>query len=239
MKILQLPVTTSTNDNAKRAAEAGEPEGLVIHALCQTAGRGRQGREWESAEGNLYASLLLRPRCSPQEAGFYSFVAALAVYDAVRDFLPQADVQTKWPNDVLVGGKKISGILLEAAPIDNGMVDWLVIGIGINVLNHPSNGLYPATSLAAEASSQVSVQTVLETLLQHFEKWQMALKNGGFEPIRTAWLARAKTGPIVARLPHETINGDFEGLDERGSLILRLDDGSKKAISAADVFFPA
>jgi BirA family transcriptional regulator, biotin operon repressor / biotin---[acetyl-CoA-carboxylase] ligase len=253
----QLSSTESTNAEAKRAAEAGEAEGLVVQALRQTAGRGRQGRAWESPEGNLYMSVLLRPRCSPQEAGLYSFVAALAVCDAVRAFLPEADIKLKWPNDVLVGGKKISGILLEAAPVERGVVDWLVVGIGVNILHHPEGGLYPATSLAGEEAFSIQhsvfakaspdksafrdepVQTILTKCLQSLDHWRRMLLNEGFGPVREAWMARAKTGLIEARLPHDTVLGEFDGLDVRGSLILRLPDGTKRAIAAGDVFFGA
>ncbi|NTU77616.1 MAG: biotin--[acetyl-CoA-carboxylase] ligase, partial [Alphaproteobacteria bacterium] len=233
----QLEATASTNEDAKAAALAGEAEGLVIQALRQTSGRGRQGRGWESPEGNFYASVLLRPRCAPREAGFYSFIAALAVSDAVRSFLPRAEIQLKWPNDVLVGGKKISGVLLEASPVDKDAVAWLVIGMGVNVRQHPENGLYPATSLAAEGAGGASVDKVLERLLESLERWREAFLQDGFASIRKAWLEQAKRGPIVARLPHETVEGAFEGLDENGRLILQLADGAKRAIAAGDVFF--
>ena len=123
-RIRQLAETSSTNDEAKRAAEAGEDEGLVVWALKQTAGRGRHGRLWESPEGNIYCSVLLRPDCDARHAGHYSFVAALALADTVHEFLPNAAVTLKWPNDVLVDGKKISGILLES-PAAARLIGWL------------------------------------------------------------------------------------------------------------------
>ena len=236
-RLRQVAVTASTNADAKQAAEAGESEGLVFQALRQTAGRGRQGRGWESPEGNLHTSILLRPCCSLQTAGHFSFVTALAVHDAVRAFLPDADLALKWPNDVLVSGKKISGILLEAAPVENGVMEWLVIGIGVNVQHHPENGLYPATSLQAEGAIQAEPQAVLETLLGALEGWCTMLLREGFAPIRAAWLAKAQKGPVTARLPVETVNGEFSGLDEQGRLILRLPDGAERAIAAGDVFF--
>ncbi len=237
-RVQRLPETASTNDDAKRAADAREAEGLVIQALRQTAGKGRQGRAWDSPEGNLYMSVLLRPRCPPQEAGLYTFVTSLAVYDAVREYLPDADIALKWPNDVLVNGKKICGILLEAAPVKNGLVEWLVIGIGINVAHFPDNPLYPATSLAQEGANTELSET-LEALLEGLYGWRKILRTEGFASIRKAWLERAKKGPIEARLPNETIKGEFKGLDEHGRLILNLLDGSEKAIAAGDVFFQA
>lgn len=238
MRILHLPTTASTNADAKVAAESGEPEGLVVHALRQTAGRGRQGRGWESPEGNLYMSLLLRPHCPPQEAGRYSFAAALAIYDAVQGGLPDAPVQLKWPNDVLVGGKKISGLLLEAGAAEGGVIPWLVIGIGINVRHHPEQALYPTTSLAAEGAA-ADVEDVLQALLAWLDHWLKVLRAEGFSPLRQAWLARARTGVITARLPNAIFEGTFAGLDDQGRLCLQLSDGSLRHIAAGDVFFGA
>lgn len=145
-RIRRLVTTSSTNDDAKRAAEAGEGEGLVVHALQQTAGRGRHGRTWHSPEGNLYCSALLRPG-DARLFGHYSFVAALALADTVRAFVPQVNITLKWPNDVLVNGKKIGGILLEAGE------GWLVIGMGLNIRHYPDNAMYPATSLYEQITS--------------------------------------------------------------------------------------
>jgi len=158
-RIRNLDVTTSTNDDIRKAAESGEPEGLVIIANRQTGGKGRHGRVWESPEGNLYCSVLLRPKNLPACAGFYSFVAALAVHALVSEYLrPMSspppgrgalpDITLKWPNDVLVNGKKISGILLEVAD------DALIVGIGLNIAHHPETALYPATSLRAELAAR-------------------------------------------------------------------------------------
>ena len=252
-RLHKIPVTTSTNAEAKRAAEAGEPEGLVIQALRQTAGQGRQGRVWDSPEGNLYASLLLRPHCGIQEAGNYTFVAALAVYDTVREFLPEAVIHLKWPNDVLVEGRKISGILLEAAPVEEGRVPWLVIGVGINVLHCPDTGM--ATSLHYEmrksdrfeaphtkgipAFAGMTEADVLTAFLNHFALWQKTLVQNGFAPLRSAWLSHAKTGLMTIRLPRETLEGTFSGLNDQGHLIVTLANGAERAIAAGDVFFPS
>lgn len=242
-RLRSVPVTASTNADLQQAAEAGEPEGLVIRAMRQTAGRGRQGREWDSPEGNLYASILLRPACSLREVGCYSFIAALAVHDTIAAFLPPEGIQLKWPNDVLVKGGKISGILLESSPAAADGVAWLVIGIGVNVLHCPDQALYPTTSLALESRAcgmqeMPSVDAVFARLLESFEARRQQFLRHGFAPIRQDWLARAKTGAITARLPHETVEGQFCGLDEQGALILRLADGRERAIAAGDIFFP-
>src|SRR5271163_1347566 len=114
-RIKKLDTATSTNDEVKHGAASSESEGFVVWALRQTAGRGRYGRTWESPEGNLYASILLRPACDMKQAAHYGFAAALALHDTVQVLAPQTKITLKWPNDVLADGKKISGILLETS----------------------------------------------------------------------------------------------------------------------------
>jgi BirA family biotin operon repressor/biotin-[acetyl-CoA-carboxylase] ligase len=230
--IRRIEVTASTNDDAKRAAETGAPEGLVVWALTQTAGRGRQGRAWQSPEGNLYFSVLLRPPLPKRAWGNYSFVAALAISEVVRGFLPDAIVELKWPNDVLAQGKKISGILLESGG------DFLIAGIGLNVQNIPENPLYPATSLAAEKSNLPPLEDVLNAILESFNVWYVRMNEKGFAPIRAAWLAEARKGNLRVRLPDKTeLVGEFVDLDSEGNLHLRLQDGTERNINAGDVFF--
>ena len=229
-RVQKLISTPSTNDDAKLAAQAGEAEGLVIQALRQTSGRGRHGRVWESPEGNLYSSILLRPTLAAKDIGQLSFVAALAIHDTVRAFLPKADITLKWPNDVLVDGKKISGILLESGE------GWLVMGIGLNVRHHPEGGLYPSTSLTASGAGDLALDEVLVKLLEHVGQWYETLQKKGFEPVRAAWLSHAKTGAMTVKLPNGTIEGDFVGLDANGCLRLRLADGTERAIATGDVF---
>jgi len=234
--VCHLSSTDSTNSVAVTAAEAGRPEGYVVCAAQQTGGRGRLGRTWESPEGNLYASILLRPRCSMQEACYYSFVAAMAVYDAIALVRGDTDLQLKWPNDVLIDGQKISGILIETAPVQEGVIDWLVMGVGINVSSSPDNTPYPTTNLAKEGAD-VSVASLLEAFLGALERWHSTLKHDGFGPVRRAWLADAKRGEVSVKLPSETLAGQFAGLDPTGGLILRLADGSERVIQAGDVFY--
>jgi BirA family biotin operon repressor/biotin-[acetyl-CoA-carboxylase] ligase len=279
-RIRQLAVTQSSNDDAKRAAEAGEPAGLVIWALKQTGGKGRHGRTWESPEGNLYMSALLRPACDARIAALYSFAAALAVYNLVSESLSphrgervaiahtnerwsgeggvsgyrpivpphpnplplergegNKNVALKWPNDVLVDGKKIAGILLESATANTGSIEWLVIGIGLNVAYHPEGGLYPATSLAAQGATTLAVPTILDRLLGHLGHWSEMLEKQGFSPLRAAWLEKAHKGRMTVRLPSGALDGDFADLDSEGRLRLRLADGTEQAIATGDVFF--
>ena len=238
IELHKLLFTYSTNDDARQAALSGAAEGLVIQAERQINGKGRQGRAWDSPVGNLYCSILLRPQCDVQQAGHYSFIAALAVRATLTELLPQASVQLKWPNDVLVNGKKISGILLEAAPAQDNKIDWLVVGIGVNCRHHPDHPAYPTSSLKAEGAALTAPDQVLAVLLAQLEGWVASYRQHGFGPIRAAWLTYARRGAITARLSDRTYEGEFCDLDPYGRLIIRLADGTEQAIAAADVFFP-
>jgi BirA family biotin operon repressor/biotin-[acetyl-CoA-carboxylase] ligase len=231
-RVRTVEVTVSTNDDARYAAEAGEPEGLVVHSLRQTSGRGRQGRVWESPKGNLYCSFLLRPTEPPRNYGHTSFIAALALHDVVSKFLPVSAVVTlKWPNDVLVDGNKIAGILLEAGE------GWLIIGIGLNVAHHPEAAMYQTTSLKHYGAASLSIDAIRDSLLSHLGEWLECYRSKGFEPIRKAWLERAQQGALTVKLPKETVQGTILGLDENGALRLRLADSQERAIASGDVFF--
>ncbi len=230
-----LEETGSTNDDVKQAADKGAAEGTVVWALRQSAGRGRGGRRWQSPEGNLYFSILLRPEIPLKRRGLYSFVIALAVSDVLQDLVPESTVELKWPNDVLVNGKKIAGILLE------GGEGWLVAGIGVNVMHHPDNPLYPVTSFAQEKAAIKDLRVVLDRVLEALGNWYERMNAEGFAPIREAWLSRARKGIMKVRLPNGTedaeIQGRFADLDNEGNLCLILADGSLKTISTGDVFF--
>jgi len=230
-RVQKLDITTSTNDEVRRAAAAGEVEGFAVVAEQQTAGRGRQDRVWESPKGNLYCSVLLKPNDMPRTAGLYSFVVALAVRDTLRHLLPESVLTLKWPNDVLANGKKISGILLEVAG------DILIVGVGINVASYPGATLYPATSLVAEGAKSTDLTELLNRFLESLNIWHPRLPSDGFQPVREAWLAHAQKGAMTVRLPRETVQGTFGGLDENGCLRLLLADGAERSISTGDVLF--
>ncbi len=225
----------STNSEALARARGGERGPLWITARAQTAGRGRRGRSWVSESGNLYATLLLTDPAPPERAAQLSFVAALAVHDAVvacaGALAPRLGF--KWPNDVLLDGAKLAGILIEA----EGTRPLLVaVGIGINCRHHPAATELPATDLAT-AGAAVTVEELFKALslamVQRVRAWEE-----GFAAIRTAWLARAGGvgGELCARLGTREITGRFETLDEAGRLILRLPDGRREAIAAGEVF---
>lgn len=228
----------STNEEAKRQAVSGAPAGTLIWARTQAAGRGRRGRAWVSVPGNFYLSLLLRPERPAGAAAQLGFAAALAVGEALVPLLPRlVDLAYKWPNDVLVAGRKISGILLESQAAGEGRVDWLVVGIGINLVSFPEDSEYPATSLAAVGAAPVAIEALLEAVARAFHFWYERWLAEGFAPLRTAWLARARgLGQSVrVRLPQGESEGCFAGLDEEGALL--LDTGTaRRRITAGDVF---
>ena len=231
----------STNDEAARMAQGGAAAGTVVWAHRQTAGRGRRGRTWESPTGNLFCSVLLRPKVSPAVAAELSLVAAVGVADTVAEILGgDAAVEQKWPNDVLVDGAKIAGILLESSGATGSRVDWVVIGMGLNVQSSPDEPEPPSTSLRQQGAS-VAVGDVLGLLLRCLHAQYARWETAGVAPIRAAWLDRARGvgQPITVRLPDKTMQGRFADLDETGALILEMPDGQRRRVTAGDVFYAA
>lgn len=220
----------STNDEAKRLANEGAPHGTVVHADEQTSGRGRLAHAWFSPPGNLYVSILLRTGQSAARSTELSFLAALAVADTVEALLPrQTRAMLKWPNDVLVSGAKIAGILLELVN------DATIIGIGLNVLVAPSNTAYKTTTIVANggiASVDGARDILLERLGRHLAIWQ----TDGFGPIREQWLDRSY--PIGAAIrvnsAGKAVAGHFAGLDLDGALLLDTPQGRERIV-AGDV----
>lgn len=233
----------STNAEAARRASAGARVPGWIMARRQVSGRGRRGRAWAMPEGNLAATCLSFPNCAPLIAAQTSFIASLAVADLFAHAAPRAECRVKWPNDVLLNGRKAAGILLESAS-DGGRVVWLACGIGINLAAAPDAGDLPEgahipTSVIAEGGIAITPDDALLHLAAAMHRWQGIHRREGFEAIRLAWLARAaRLGEeITARLPNETVNGIFEDVDAEGSLVLRTPTGAR-VIAAADVYFP-
>ncbi len=236
VKLMAHDSIGSTNAEALALARDGERGPLWITAARQTAGRGRRGNIWISEPGNLYASLLLANPSPPQRAAELSFVAVLAVHDAVAEVAPSlgSRLAVKWPNDLLIDGAKCAGILIEAEG------STLVIGIGVNCAHHPAATPYPAIDLAA-AGATVSPQRLFARLskqmMVRLAQWQ---RGAGFASIRADWLA-CVTGlgqDIRVRLPQRELAGQFQALDEAGRLLLRLPDGRLEAVSAGEVFAP-
>lgn len=243
--------TGSTNADMLALAAAGAAEGSWLRAERQTAGKGRQGRAWESPVGNFYGSTLVRLRPTDPPAPTLALVTAVALEEAVSTFrrpgagrgrhvaspsgdpgLRRGDVVLKWPNDLLIDGAKLSGILLERTG------DAIVVGIGVNLAHHPDLPDRPTTSLAAQGVT-VDATTFADVLAESFARWLSRWRSEGLGPIRQRWLDRAHpTGTaLTARLPDgSSHDGLFDGLTADGALILRLADGSRHVIHAGDVF---
>jgi len=225
----------STNDEARRLAEAGAAERLVVTGEIQTAGRGRQGRTWISPHGGLYVSFLLRPPVRPAQAGELGFGVAVAVAETVERLAPKAKAQCKWPNDVLADGRKIAGILLESRGTPEA-VDWLVAGIGVNVVEAPETTAWPAASLAS-LGGDASVERALETLAARFDEWYRRWRVEGFAPLRESWLARAHGFGETLKVKRngDEREGKFVGLDPSGALMLELSEGRRETISYGEI----
>lgn len=241
-RLHRLDFVDSTNDEAKREAKrlallAGAGEVVVVWALSQTGGRGRRGRAWEGFPGNLYCSVLLRPDVPLRQMALLSFLAAVALADAVHDLAPTMELRCKWPNDVLCRGRKVAGILLET---EGAVAPWLVLGMGVNVAAAPDPAtlMYPASCLAAEGCG-ASAGEVLGALCHRLHGWLDRWRREGFAPVRAAWLDRAGGvgEAMTVRLERESLMGTFDGLDDDGALLLRLADGGRQRVMAGDVFF--
>ncbi|CAN5455652.1 biotin--[acetyl-CoA-carboxylase] ligase [soil metagenome] len=237
--VVVLDEIDSTNAEARRRAEAGVGGPVWLLGLRQTAGRGRRGRAWETGEGNLAATLLFNTDKPPAEAAQVSFVAALAVADLLAAYVPASLVSLKWPNDPLLGGLKVSGILVESGMRPTGGL-WIAVGVGVNLARKPIDSERPATALTTyrDAPPPKPIEAI-EVLAASFARWNDVWNRLGFPAIADAWTARAHGlgEPCVARLGTETLEGIAEGLDGDGALRLRLADGHVRRVTAGDVFF--
>ncbi len=237
--LIALDEAGSTNDEARERAACGAPEGTVVWARVQRAGRGRRGRSWVSPPGNLYFSVILRPACEARSVAQLSFVAALAVLDLVDGSLP-GRARCKWPNDVLVDGGKVAGVLLESALGPGGRVDWVVLGIGVNLASHPGiEGPIPSTSLADAGATTLAPEEALSSVLAALARGRQEWETQGFAAVRSAWLGRAHGlgGPVTVVNGERRLTGIFEGLDEGGALVLAQPGGEQLSIAAGDVLF--
>jgi len=219
-------------------ARFGDSGKLWVVACEQTKGRGRHGRVWSSPRGNLHASLLLIDPSPPQRAAELGFVAGIAVLHALRESLSgHRPLAIKWPNDVLYGGAKLAGILLESASLPDKRLAC-VAGIGVNCGLHPGDTPYEATDLAAITGTPVAPERLFEPLSAAMAHWLDIWAGGtGFEAVRAEWLSLA--GGLGTRIRVERLLQTFEGvfrtIDAHGRLILEQETGPL-AIEAGDVF---
>jgi BirA family transcriptional regulator, biotin operon repressor / biotin---[acetyl-CoA-carboxylase] ligase len=251
LRLESLGTTGSTNAEARLRAQRGERGPLWITATAQTQGRGRHGRTWISPPGNLYASLLLRDPSPFEYAPQLAFVAALALRDAValeakteaKTLVPQ--LKFKWPNDLLLDGRKCAGILIEGEATPGGEAGKrfiVVIGIGVNCSSHPPTGdggiSFPATDLQAHGAAITPEQLFARlsaTMYRRVTQWD---RGRGFPAILSDWLAHARGigEPIAVRNGDAEMQGRFVGLDHSGRLVLERSDGGITKIAAGDVF---
>ncbi|MGV6802598.1 MAG: biotin--[acetyl-CoA-carboxylase] ligase [Ruegeria sp.] len=234
-------VDSTLNEAARIAPSASGPVWIMAHH--QTAARGRRGRSWANPAGNLATTLLMMPTGNPEQAALRSFVAALALFDACVSVTGRAaGLSLKWPNDVLLNGGKLAGILLESTGQGRG-ISHLSIGIGVNLIDAPKpDALEPEAlrpvSLLSETGTQVTPEDFLTELASAFARHEDQFATYGFEPIRRAWLARAaRLGQVItARVGTSKTIGTFETVDAGGNLVLNTAKG-RVSIPAADVYF--
>jgi BirA family biotin operon repressor/biotin-[acetyl-CoA-carboxylase] ligase len=239
-EIRYLAVTDSTNRQAYTLGEAGAEEGTVVIAEEQSAGKGRLGRSWSSPPGvNLYLSVVLRPPLPPYAAPQLTFLSALAVSRTIAAITGLAPTH-KWPNDVLLDGAKVAGLLNEMSA-ETEVIHYVILGIGVNLNmqseQFPADLRYPATSLALEKGEIISRTTFARTLLRHLDRLYDLYLEVGFPPILKAWEAYFDLMGRQVEVDYQSrcVQGRVEGLDDDGALLLRLPDGQSEKVLAGDV----
>ncbi|MCB2111308.1 MAG: biotin--[acetyl-CoA-carboxylase] ligase [Defluviimonas sp.] len=240
-RIVLDEVDSTSSEAARRAGDLIAPTWILAHR--QSAARGRRGRPWISAPGNFAATLVMHPEGTPAAAALRSFTAALALAETLDGFLAgRGVVGLKWPNDVLLNGGKVAGILLESAG-QGARVAYLAIGIGVNLAAAPpaaalEPGASAPVSVAGETGVRIAPVAFLDRLAAAFARWETVLARDGFAPVRTAWLARAaRLGEVItARTFAETCQGRFDTIADDGALVLVTPSG-KRHIAAAEVYF--
>jgi len=229
----------STNARAATLAIAGEQGPLWVVAGAQSAGRGRRGRAWTSETGNLYASLMFRPHIRAQDMAALPFIVALAVRDAfVTLGVPENLVQCKWPNDILICGRKASGVLIESSARHGGFLDYVIIGIGMNLMHFPDDAAFGATSLRHATGREVTVKEAVSVLAEKLYDRINAWQVDDFKAVADEWTQHSwgLGQKRELRTHDETFTATLLGLSDDGALIARLDDGLEKRLYAGDVF---
>ncbi|MEM7043988.1 MAG: biotin--[acetyl-CoA-carboxylase] ligase [Pseudomonadota bacterium] len=230
----------STNDEAAKLADAGASSGTIVLADRQTTGRGRLGRRWHSEPGNLHASVLLRPDCSLKDAAQLSLLAGVALADVLIAECPaESVVRLKWPNDILIDGAKVAGILLESAGDKMGHLTHVILGVGVNLVWAPADVGYAVTSLEAKGFSGRPPAAWLADYAAALTSWLDRWQRDGFAEVRRTWVARSYGlgGSIRLRLDREDVDGRFVDLTEAGALLIERADGTRRELLAGDVVF--
>ncbi|MEM3731005.1 MAG: biotin--[acetyl-CoA-carboxylase] ligase [Candidatus Bathyarchaeia archaeon] len=239
-KIIFLREINSTNDFAKELASHGIEEGAVAVAEVQRAGRGRMGRQWSSPKGGLYFSIILRPKIKVSEAVKLVFVAGLAVAKVLEEIF-RLKVEVKWPNDVLVSGKKVCGILVEMNSVGDH-VNYLVVGIGVNAnvnveKQFPEHLRGTATSLEKELGEKIQLEELFKRLLEKLEIFYDLFLESGLAPILEEWKKYAffLNHHVDVISEHEKFSGLAVDVNSDGALIVRLKNGEIKRVLVGDI----
>jgi len=237
--VIKFEEIDSTNEEAKRLIRSGVlSKSTVITSKTQALGHGRYGRSWVSEEGNLYTSIIIKLDSTLDKAAQYSFIASIAVGETIRSQIDSKfKIEYKWPNDVLIDGKKVSGILLESLK-DNNSNHWLIIGVGVNINNCPQLTDKEVVCLSDVLIGSIDIYQFLNKLIYNFESQENLWKNQGFSCIRATWFKNAhRLGEeITVNLLNEKFKGKFEGINDNGELEVDV-DGKKHFISSGEVFF--
>ncbi|GAB5469031.1 MAG: biotin--[acetyl-CoA-carboxylase] ligase [Rhodospirillales bacterium] len=241
-RLLRYDSLDSTMSEAERLALAGAGDGTLVLADRQTAGRGRRGRVWNTPEGNLALSALLRPQVALGRAALIGFAAGLALHDSLAPLLKRPErLRLKWPNDLLLDGAKLAGLLLESRCDAEGRLQWLIVGLGVNLTWAPDDTPYPAAALRNSVVDLPPPERLATDWALAFARWRASFMAAGFAPLRGAWKARAAGlgGPLTARLADGTVlEGRFEDIAEDGSLLLDIaGEARARQITAAEVYF--
>lgn len=237
-KIIYLPVTDSTNTQAKKMGEEGAEHGTLVVTQCQTAGRGRRGRSWESPEGNVYFTFLLRPEVEISRASMITLVAALAVAKAVDD-VTGLDSKIKWPNDVVANGKKLCGILTESSS-DLEYINYAVVGIGINVNQtaFPKEIAETASSLLLETGHTVDRGQLLGVFLNRFEQYYETFIQtedmSGLKDVYNEKLVNCGREVKIIEKDRERVLKAL-GIDNDGGLVVENSEGERESIISGEV----
>jgi len=231
---------SSTNSKAKELAQCGEAEGTVVIAQMQKSGRGRFDRIWESPEGGLYLSIILKPDVSPDKTTLLPLVAALAVSTTIRDY--DLSVSIKWPNDVRINSKKVAGILLES-DINSEKINYVIIGIGVNLNStidqFPTDLKKTSTSVFNELACHVDYHKFLVDLLSNFERYYSLFIQGGYDSIISEWKKASDT--LGKQVKIVTSSSDIVGMatdiDNSGFLLVKTESGEQKKIMSGDCVY--
>ena len=234
-KVLAYESLDSTNNTAYGLAEKGEKEGAIVVAERQKKAKGRQGRNWISPNGGIYLSCILRPDIEPREVAKITLVAAVAVCSSIRE-ITGVSAMIKWPNDIMIGKKKVCGILTEMKA-EQDRVDFVIVGIGINVGAATGNLPKTATSLAKESEGKISKVALTKKILESLEEHMALFNKEGFGKIRNEWRDYSATlgHHVKIHCHNEKTEGHALDVDKDGALVVRLDSGIQKRILSGDV----